>query len=65
MEIKQLEAQQTSFLEAARYSLGVISRETEITRIVLLKNNFLATFDDPEAKSARKPAHRITWLRAH
>ena len=64
-EIKQLEAQQTSFLEAARYRLGVISRETEITRIVLLKNNFLATFDDPEAKSARKLAHRITWLRAH
>ncbi len=64
-ETKQLETQCTNFLEAARYRLGVASREAEIARIVVLKNNFIATFDESEAKSVRKLTHRMAWLRNH
>jgi hypothetical protein len=64
-DLKQLEAQRVSFFEAARYRLGVVAREAEIARIVLLKNNFLSIFEEPQAKSARKLAHRIAWLRNH
>jgi uncharacterized coiled-coil DUF342 family protein len=65
IELKQKEREQAEYLESARHRNGVVSLESDIARIVSLRNEFLCSFDQPHARSARKLAHRDDWLRKH
>jgi len=65
IEVKQKKSEQAEYLESARHRNGVVLLESDIARIVLLRNEFLCSFDQPHALFARKCAHREDWLKKH
>jgi chromosome segregation ATPase len=64
-ELTKLEVQRGIFFKSARDRNGVPSLEAEIARIGAEKKVFLSSFDEPQAKSCRKLAHRKEWLNTH
>lgn len=65
IEVKQKKSEQAEYLESARYKNGVVLLESDIARIVSLRNKFLCSFDEPHALFTRKCAHREDWLKKH
>lgn len=63
--IAKLEREQAQFLEQARYQRGAVALEARIKNLKAMKEEFIASFDDPAAKEARRRAHRELWLKKH
>lgn len=63
--LTNLRSERAQLLDAARYRTGAIEIERVITNLKLRRDDFLASFDTPEAKAARYAAHVERWLNAH
>jgi hypothetical protein len=63
--ISGLRSERSTLLDAARYRTGAVEIERLILTLKLRRDDFLASFDAPDARAARYQAHVERWWNAH